>query len=502
MTTPAIGAPISFGARLTDLAALRPDEPAIVFAPRRGAEVVVTWSELERRANQVARSLADRGVGPGSFVAVGLANSPEHVYASFGTWKVGAGVMPMRSDLPVWERDRLLATSQSVLAVGDHEDTAVPSLSLDAIRDTTSLPDRPLPDRVPHPFVAIPSSGSTGNPKVIVNPLPGTWAAGAQVPMPSLYLDLPDRLAQLIPAPLYHTNGFSHLQGALCNGDTVVLMEKFEASHAVDLLEAHRIACFTAVPTMLGRMARVEGVRDRDLSAVVYVMQGGAACPDWVVEAWLDLVGDEHFFMTYGSSERVGLALMSGAEWRTHRGSAGRAYKTEIRILDDDGRELPLGEIGEIYMRQPDNPGPSFEYVGAAPPRRTPDGFTSIGDLGRLDADDFLYIADRRVDLIVSGGANVFPAEVEAALSEHPGVHDVVVIGLPDPEWGRRVHAVVEAVDPAAPPSSEELDAFVRARLTPYKVPKAYEFVDRLPRSDAGKINRSAVAAERVTGGS
>ena len=166
-------------------------------------------------------------------------------------------------------------------------------------------------------------------------------------------------------------------------------------------------------------------------------------------------------------------------------------------MLDAGGADVPAGEIGEIYMLQPDDPGPSFEYVGAEPAKRTPDGYTSIGDVGWLDADGYLYVADRRVDMIVTGGANVYPAEVESALSEHPGVHDVVVVGVPDEEWGRRVHAIVEPVPGVAAPTPADLDAHVRARLAPYKVPKAYELVDRIPRSDAGKVNRGALAAAR-----
>ena len=200
----------------------------------------------------------------------------------------------------------------------------------------------------------------------------------------------------------------------------IVVMEKFDAALAVDLIERWRLTCFAAVPTMLARIARLDGIRERDFSHMEYVMQGGASTPDWVVETWLDLVGDEQFFMSYGSSERVGLALMRGDEWRTHRGSTGRGYKTEISILDAELRELPPGEIGEIYMMQPERTGPTFEYHGADAPLRTDDGFTSIGDLGWLDDDGYLYVADRRVDMIVSGGANVFPGRGRGGVLRAP----------------------------------------------------------------------------------
>jgi len=488
---------ISFGRRVHELALADPDGIAMVFAPRVGPDRSITRRSLDERSTQVARLLAERGAGPGRLIALALPNSPDHVYTSVGAWKAGAGVLPIRYDLPDWERERILEVSGVCLVVGDVAESRVPVVTPAEIAASVDRSAEPLPDVVAQPAVAVASSGSTGRPKVIISPLPGASVPGTALPMVAGLVDLPESLSQLVPAPLYHTNGFSICQNMVLSGQLMVLMEKFDAAQAVDLIERYRIACFTAVPTMLGRMARVEGVGERDLSCVVYVMQGGAACPDWVVEAWNDLIGPERFFMTYGSTERVGLTMMRGVEWLDHRGSCGRPHETEIRILDADGHDLPPGEIGEIYMRRPEGMGPTFEYVGADPPPQTADGYTTIGDLGWLDDDGFLYIADRRVDMIVSGGANVFPAEVESALSEHPGVDDVVVIGLPDPEWGRRVHAIVQPVDITAAPTPADLDAFLRARLAAYKLPKAYEVLERIPRNEAGKINRGVLTAER-----
>ena len=495
---PAAAAAVPYGRRFTDLARTQPGEVAIVFAPSDAEEREITWRELDERSSQVARLLAERGAGPGTWTAVGLPNSPEHFFVTIGAWKAGASVLPVRADLPAWERERLLDVAGVKLLVGDHPDSRVPVVTRAEVLATTTMDASPLPDVVPDPASAIASSGSTGRPKVIVAPSPGRFVAGVQKPLPSLYVDLPAHLSQLIPAPLYHTNGFVSAHITLRNGDSIVVMERFDAERAFRLIERWRVACFTAVPTMLARMARVEDAGSFDLSSLEYVMQGGATVPDWVVEAWIGLVGDLRLYMTYGSSERVGLTIIRADEWRGHRGSVGRGLDTEIRILDAAGGDLPPGEIGEIFMRRPNDPGPSFAYVGAEPPPTTADGFTSIGDLGRLDADGYLYIADRRVDLIVSGGANVFPAEVEAALSEHPKVRDVVVIGLPDPEWGHRVHAIVEPTDPSDPPSAEDLDAFARSRIAAYKVPKDYEFLAPMPRTDAGKVNRTALANERT----
>jgi bile acid-coenzyme A ligase len=176
----------------------------------------------------------------------------------------------------------------------------------------------------------------------------------------------------------------------------------------------------------------------------------------------------------------------------------GRGFNdTEIEILDADGHELPPGEVGSIYMRTPTGPVASYVGDNVAPLPRTEDGFVTVGDMGWLDQEGFLYMADRRVDMIVTGAANVFPAEVESALSEHPGIADVVVVGLRDPEWGRRVHAIVQPADPANPPDLDEVIAFAKERLAPYKVPKTVELVDALPRSEAMKLSRAALIAER-----
>jgi bile acid-coenzyme A ligase len=199
--------------------------------------------------------------------------------------------------------------------------------------------------------------------------------------------------------------------------------------------------------------------------------------------------------MAYGMTENLGLASLRGDEWLEHRGSVGRGFReTEIRIVGDDGEPLPPGEIGEVFLRAPMND--AYRYLGgAAPLPPTPDGFRSAGDLGHLDDEGYLYIADRRTDMIVTGGANVFPAEVENALIAHPGIADVVVLGLPDPDWGRRVHAVVERADAAL--SDQDVIQYAKTRLARYKVPKTVEFVEEIPRTAATKVSRSAMTRAR-----
>jgi bile acid-coenzyme A ligase len=201
--------------------------------------------------------------------------------------------------------------------------------------------------------------------------------------------------------------------------------------------------------------------------------------------------------MSYGMTEGLGLASIRGDQWLSHQGSVGRGIRdTEIRILGPDQHDLPAGEVGEIYLRSPFTGG--YGYLGdAGDLPSTPDGFATAGDLGWMDEEGYLYIVDRRVDMIISGGANVFPAEVEAALLDHPGIADAVVVGLKDEEWGRRVHAIVEPTDKADPLTEAEVIAFAKSHLAAYKVPKTVEFVDSIPRSAATKVNRGQLVAER-----
>jgi bile acid-coenzyme A ligase len=492
--------PVSYGRRIRMLAEERPDDAALIFAAQAGGERSYSWAELERRSRQVAALLAARGVGQGSLVALGLRNSPEHVIATLAAWKLGACVLPLRWDLPDWERARLLELAKPALVVAADWDAAgVPVLPLAELQASESGPAPELPDRVADPARALASSGSTGRPKLILKPGRGETIPGQTL---GRVVDTPPgAVTELIPAPLYHTNGFMLVHSVLQNGDRALLMERFDAQRAVELIERWRVQFVTMVPTMLLRIARLPDFARRDFSSLLAVLQGGAPCPAWLVHAWLERVGPERFFMTYGSTENAGLSRIRGDEWLEHPGSVGRPFNSEFRILDEDGRELPPGEIGEIFGRSTSAAGPTFSYVGAPPPRSTPDGFASVGDLGWLDADGYLYIADRRADMVITGGANVFPAEVEAALLEHPGVADAAVIGLPDPEWGQRLHALWQARDPQRPPAEEDLLLHCRARLVPYKVPKSFERITALPRSEAGKLSRSALAQERSAGG-
>lgn len=485
---PGVDPVVSYGATIARHAVRHPDGVALTVVALDGSERTLTWSELDRRANQIARAIASRGVGAGDRVAIALQNSPELVATIVAAWKLGAVPVPVRWDLPDWERRRLLDVIDAEL------DIQAPDLEW--LRASTGASDEPLPDAVPPQTHGICSSGSTGTPKVILIEKPGMYDHAATPPFPSGWIDVPRPQVVLVPAPMYHTNGFAPLT-ALLGGDQLVVMEKFDAALVVDLIERKRITTFTATPTMLQRIADLPGVDDRDLSSIVWILQGGAVIPPSLVRRWIDLVGGEKFFMAYGMTEGLGLAALHGDEWLLHPGSVGRGYRdTEFRILDHDGNELPPGEIGEIYLRWP--AGGLYNYLGKAGRlATTPDGFGTAGDVGWVDEDGYLYIADRRVDMIITGGANVFPAEVESALIEHPDVADVVVVGLADPAWGRRVHAIVEPTRPGDPPTADEIIAFAKTRLAAYKVPKTVELIDRIPRSEATKVSRAALVDER-----
>jgi bile acid-coenzyme A ligase len=221
----------------------------------------------------------------------------------------------------------------------------------------------------------------------------------------------------------------------------------------------------------------------------------GASCSVWLKAKWIEWLGPERIDEFYGTSERIGFIWITGTEWLKHPGSVGRPVDCKIRILDEDGRDLPPGEVGEIYMQHKAGAGTTYRYVGAEPLVQR-EGWETAGDMGSLDDEGYLYIADRRLDMIVSGGANVFPAEIEGALEQHPAVRACAVIGLPDDDLGNRVHAIVEVSEPIGEPVLRE---WLAGRLVRYKIPRTFEFVSESLRDEVGKLRRSRLRQERMT---
>jgi bile acid-coenzyme A ligase len=479
---------ISFTRRIRELALERPDERAFTFIADDGSEPAFTWPELHRRSSQLAGALASRGLGLGDRLGIGLRNSPQFLLSAFAAWKLGAVPVPMRWDLPEWELTRLREAIDGKVHLGEED--------LSWIDATAERPVPDLPEVVSPQSNGICSSGSTGLPKVIVSNRPGTYEPLLTTPFAEQWgRKIPRPQTVLVLGPMYHLNGFYGLFNLIA-GDRLVVLESFDAGRAVDAVENYGVSTFYCTPTMLKRMADLPDVDDRDFSSIEWIAQGAAPMPPYLIHRWANLLGPDRLHMAYGMSEGLGITAIRADEWMEHEGSVGRpARDTEVRVLDADGNDAPPGQIGEIFMRSAMYGGST--YLGAGQPKMNADGLCTVGDVGYLDEDGFLYLVDRRVDLIITGGANVYPAEVEIALMDHPKVADVVVIGVKDEEWGRRVHAIIEPSDPADPPSFEEMRAYAKDRLSPYKVPKSIEVVHAIPRSAATKVNRGALVEAR-----
>lgn len=485
---------ISYGKRLAMLAEEHPDRNAVVFVAQDGRETHLTWLELERYTNQLARLLKHRGLQSNQMLVIGLPNSVEHLALAFAGWKVGALVLPLRAAMPQWERDRVLEVGEPALVAADWEHVSYPSINRETLASYFEHEDGPVPDCIPQPGRAIASGGSTGRPKIIVDPRPWGMRMGENYfGFGSGYR--PGQV-QLIAGPLYHNSPFGWMHSGIFDDHQIVMMERFDARRVVDLIEKHRVNFMFLSPTMMGRIARLEDVTQHDFSSIEAVYHTSAPCPIWLKQFWIDLIGAEKIYEGYGCTEGIGAARIRGDEWLSHQGSVGRPHNTLLKILDENRNPVPPNVPGDIFMRRPHD-RPTYEYIGSDPLPTTEDGYASVGDLGWLDEDGFLFIADRRTDLVVTGGANVYPSEVEAVLSEHPAVADVVVIGIPHPDWGRSIHAIIEPVDWNALPSVHDLDQYIRARLSSYKIPKSYEFLKALPRNQMGKIRRSDLALAR-----
>ena len=325
-----------FGQRLCDLARADPHSTALVVVAADGAEATYTWGTLDSRANQWGRALAAAGAAEGGLVALAVPNSPDLVLAALGCWKIGATPVPMRWDLPDWERERLLEVIKPVVIL---DESTRPTMAAAALRQ----PDGALPPAESPSVSGICSSGSTGLPKVILNLQPASWTEDTGLPFLANWVTVERPQHILVPGPMYHTNGFNTLN-YLISGDRLIVLEKFSATAVLDAIEKHRVTNFTATPTMLARIANVHGVKGRDLSSVVWMMQGAAAMPPQLLRQWFDLLGPDKVVMAYGMTENLGLAALRGDEWLAHPGSVGRGFReTEILILGTDGRPHPRG---------------------------------------------------------------------------------------------------------------------------------------------------------------
>ncbi len=481
-------AKLSYGMRLTTLARHEPDTVALVCE-----DETVTRGVLERRANRMARVYARRGVRNGDLVTIALPNGIEFVVHCFAAWKCGAIPNPISHRLPAPERTAIVEQANPSLIVGVEPGEAGERAALPAgFEPDADLSDEPLPDVVAPSERVLASGGSTGRPKLIVLKIPAVHDPDAPQSV------LAPHGPVLVPGPLYHGAPFGSLTQGVLAGVTVVLMRRFDAARCLELIERHRIEQVLYVPTMMHRNAKLspEERLHRDVSSLRVVFTGGAPCPTWLMRVWIEWLGPDVMHDVYGPSERIGGTHITGREWLSHPGSVGKAVPgTRIRILDPDtGRDLPPGQIGEVYMMPAGGQGSTYRYIGAEA-RATTGGWESVGDMGSLDEDGYLYLADRRTDMILTGGRNVYPALVEAAIDTHPAVRSSAVIGLPDDDMGQHVHAIVET---AAPLTAEELTTHLRGRIVHYEIPRSFEFVQHPLRDDAGKTRRFALREARL----
>lgn len=487
-------------------ARLTPDKPAIVMA---GSGVTVTYRQLDERSNQFAHLLREMGLRRGDTIALVMENHPRFLEVCWAAQRSGLYYTPINWHLTPDEMAYVVKDSASrvVFTTVRHAETAAAMVrGLDDVRvivvdDEDASPDAskllaaqpitPLPDES-EGFGMIYSSGTTGRPKGGKQPLP-TWhpkdAPASTLGMSHLWGMDSDAVFLSPGAPLYHAAPLRFAIPVQRLGGTVVIMDRFDALDALRQIEAHRVTVSQWVPTMFVRLLRLsEEERNRfDLSSHRAAVHAAAPCPVTVKQAMMDWWGPIiHEY--YGGSEGGALTYISPQEWLAHPGSVGKAFVGKIHILDDNDEELPPGTPGGVYSE--DRPVYYHNDPEKTAKAHSKQGWTTVGDIGYLDEEGYLYLTDRKNDVIIAGGVNIYPQETEDVLIQHPAVADVAVFGVPNEDLGEEVKAAVQLFDPsqASPELAEELIAFCQQRLSKQKCPRSIDFETELPRSPSGKL--------------
>ena len=492
-------------------AASAPNRPAVVMA---GSGKAVTYRELDDNSARLASALHILGLRAGDVIALISDNSPEAFEVYWAALRSGLYITAVNWHLAPEEaayilRDsgaRVVIVSAGVRAVAEPVLPLVPEVrhwyafggqvaGYQSYSELLASAGPRLTDQ-PRGSEMLYSSGTTGRPKGIKprlvpgqvdepgDPLVALLASAFKITKDDVYLS---------PAPIYHTAPLKWCASVQALGGTVVLMERFDAEEALAAIERFRVTVTQMVPTMFVRMLQMpEETRTAyDVSSLQLAVHAAAPCPPDVKDAmisWWGPILTEY----YGATEQHGTTVITTGEWQAKRGSVGKAAMGVLHICDDDGNELPAGEVGTIYFERDVAP---FEYHND--PEKTTasrhpahDNWCTVGDVGYLDEDAYLFLTDRKGFMIISGGVNIYPQEIENVLTLHPKIFDVAVIGVPDAEMGEQVKAVVELRDGVTPSDelAAEIIAYVRDRIAHYKAPKSVDFVNELPRSATGKL--------------
>ncbi|WP_214402722.1 acyl-CoA synthetase [Pseudonocardia lacus] len=502
---------------LSTLAATHGDKPAVIMG---GTGATMSFRELEDSSNRIARLFRSRGLRPGDHVAILLRNQLEVFAVVFGAQRAGLLHTSVNWHLSAAEAAYIVRDcgARMLVSGADLEDIAAPAAESPLLESRVTigrvegqeslddavagLPTTPIDDEVEGGYMWY-SSGTTGRPKGILPQLSGApFGTGNALDqrLGEAFGFGPDTV-YLCPGPLYHAAPLAWSVGTIRNGGTVVVMERFDARASLELIQRYRINYGQFVPTMFVRMLKLDEAERAayDVSSMRMAIHAAAPCPIDVKQKMIDWWGPV-LLEYYAGSEGNGMCLIDSITWAQRRGSVGQPANCKVHICDAEGNELGPNAVGTIWF---ESEGVGFTYHND--PEKTASayndrGWSTLGDLGHLDEDGFLYLSDRRSDLIISGGVNIYPREVEDVLVLHPAVADVAVIGLPDEEMGQRVHAVVQPADPGVDHAAlaEELRSFARERIAHFKAPTSVSIEAEFPRLPSGKVLRR-VLLDRLT---
>jgi bile acid-coenzyme A ligase len=473
--------------RIADIANVSPEKPAVIGFDENSAEQVLTWRELAERSGRLADALlADAGRTGVEVIAVEANNTVQSVVDITAALSAELPLLPVNPASPLPERDQLFdfigRKYGQVRLVGD--DGA--HLSGQPRRSSNSVDGRIA-------YLLL-TGGSSGRPKISIRPGPLAYDP-LHVPLP-----LRQRAGwrsgqcQLVLGPLHHAAPFTTLLDGLLDANTTVLPRVFLPAWTVSLVARYAVEWIQLTPAHMRTILLLAQPEPAAFAGVRTVMHTAAPCDSLTKRKWLELVGPEHLYEVYTSTETIGGTLVRGDEWEQRPGTVGRGFFTRISIRDDAGNRLGPGETGKVFMRA-GRASRSDTYLGDQVIETADDGFASLGDHGWLDKDGYLFLAPRRHDVINVGGEKVYPNEVEAELLEHPAVLDAVVAAIEEDVLGSTVGAYVVR-KPDSSVSGGDLMAHCRSRLANYKVPTRVTFVDQVPRSAAGKIERWRLASQ------